>query len=213
MDEYTPPEVEKDGFHCPHCQVYSRQRWQSIKSYLGISSGQNQIVEGNIGYCERCSNYTLWVGEQMVYPSTSSAPKPSEDMPEEVKQDFNEARQIVGDSPKAAAALLRLAMEKLTQKLTGNTDQNLYHNIGELVEKGEIDERVQQALDAVRITGNDYVHAGEIYSSDDRDTALRLFELVNIIVQLTITREKLIEEAYSEIPENKKDSIEQRDSQ
>ncbi|WP_160165652.1 DUF4145 domain-containing protein [Natrialba magadii] len=148
----------------------------------------------------------------MVYPSASSAPKPSEDMPEDVKQDFNEARQIVDDSPKAAAALLRLAMEKLTQDLTGKEGQSLYQNIGDLVDDGQIDERVQQALDSVRVTGNDYVHAGEIYNPDDREVALRLFELVNIIVELTITREKLIEEAYSDIPENKKKGIEQRDN-
>jgi hypothetical protein len=147
----------------------------------------------------------------MVFPPASSAPKPNDDMPEEVKKDFNEARQIVDDSPKAAAALLRLAMEKLTQNLTGNEEDSLFHNIGELVENGRIDGRIQQALDAVRVTGNDYVHAGEIYSPDDRETALRLFELVNVIVELTITREKMIEDAYSEIPENKLDGIEQRD--
>jgi hypothetical protein len=147
----------------------------------------------------------------MIYPKASSAPKPTEDMPDEVREDFNEARQIVDDSPKAAAALLRLAMEKLVQDLTGDDDQDLYNGIGELVEEGRIDERIQKALDSVRVTGNDYVHAGEIYRPDDRETALRLFELVNVIVELTITREKMIEEAYGEIPENKIDGIEQRD--
>jgi hypothetical protein len=147
----------------------------------------------------------------MIFPPASSAPVPSDDMPKEVREDFNEARQIVDDSPKAAAALLRLAMEKLVQDLTGNEDQSLYNGIGELVKEGRIDERIQKALDAVRVTGNDYVHAGEIYSPDDRETALRLFELVNVIVELTITREKMIEEAYNEIPENKMNGIEQRD--
>jgi hypothetical protein len=147
----------------------------------------------------------------MIYPQASSAPKPTEDMPDEVREDFNEARQIVDNSPKATAALLRLAMEKLVQDLTGDDDQDLYNGIGELVEEGRIDGRIQKALDSVRVTGNDYVHAGEIYSPDDRETALRLFELVNVIVELTITHEKMIEEAYSEIPENKMDGIEQRD--
>lgn len=147
----------------------------------------------------------------MIYPQASSAPKPTNDMPDEVREDFSEARQIVDDSPKAAAALLRLAMEKLVQDLTENEDQSLYAGIGELVDEGRIDERIQKALDSVRVTGNDYVHAGEIYRPDDRETALRLFELVNVIVELTITREKMIEEAYGEIPENKMDGIEQRD--
>jgi hypothetical protein len=147
----------------------------------------------------------------MIYPQASSAPKPTEDMPDEVREDFNEARQIVDNSPKAAAALLRLAMEKLVQDLTGDDDQDLFNGIGELVEEGRIDGRIQKALDSVRVTGNDYVHAGEIYSPDDRDTALRLFKLVNVIVELTITREKMIEKAYDEIPENKMNGIEQRD--
>jgi hypothetical protein len=147
----------------------------------------------------------------MIYPQASSAPNPTDDMPDEVREDFSEARQIVDDSPKAAAALLRLAMEKLVQDLTGDDDQSLYAGIGELVDEGRIDERIQKALDSVRVTGNDYVHAGEIYRPDDRETALRLFELVNVIVELTITREKMIEEAYDEIPENKMDGIEQRD--
>jgi hypothetical protein len=214
MEDHTPPEAGKSEFHCPHCNVYSSQKWANIKSSYGTSGrGVKQILDANIGYCKNCRDYTLWVGENMVYPSASSAPEPSKDMPEDVRKDFEEARQIVEESPKAAAALLRLAMEKLTQNLTGDDDGDLYHNIGDLVEEGRIDERVQKALDSVHVTGNDYVHAGEIYSPDDRETAVRLFELVNIIVRLTITREQLIEDAYSEVPESKKDGIEDRDGQ
>lgn len=210
MNNYVPPEVGKKGFHCPHCGTYANQGWQPLKSSVA-GRGTVQILNGKVGFCSHCEDHTVWVGKTMIYPSASSAPKPIEDMPEEVRQDFDEARQVVDDSPRAAAALLRLAMEKLAQDLTGNEDQTLYQNIGDLVEEGRIDERIQQALDSVRVTGNDYVHAGEIQASDERQTALRLFELVNIIVELTITREKLIEEAYSEIPENKMQGIEQRD--
>ena len=212
MDDYVPPQVDEDAFHCPHCNTFARQTWETLYwPYGGRGKGQ-EILSGRIGNCSRCDDYHLWVESDMLYPQASSAPKPTEDMPDEVREDFNEARQIVDNSPKAAAALLRLAMEKLVQDLTGNEDQSLYNGIGELVEEGQIDGRIQKALDSVRVTGNDYVHAGEIYSPDDRETAIRLFELVNVIVELTITREKMIEEAYSEIPENKMDGIEQRDS-
>lgn len=210
MGEYVPPEVGEDAFHCPHCQAFSHQIWQELQ-WRKRNAGRVHILNGHIGCCTKCDDYHLWVGEDMVYPQASSAPIPTDDMPERVREEFNEARQIVDDSPKAAAALLRLAMEKLVQDLTGNDDQSLYAGIGELVDEERIDERIQKALDSVRVTGNDYVHAGEIYSPDDRETALRLFELVNVIVELTISREKMIEEAYSEIPENKMDGIEQRD--
>jgi len=211
MDDYVPPQVDGEAFHCPHCDTFAHQTWKTLRLPYGGRGTGNEILSGRIGNCSKCDDYHLWVDSDMIYPQASSAPKPTDDMPDEVHEDFNEARQIVDDSPKAAAALLRLAMEKLVQDLTENENQSLYAGIGELVDEGRIDERIQKALDSVRVTGNDYVHAGEIYSPDDRETALRLFELVNVIVELTITREKMIEEAYGEIPENKMDGIEQRD--
>jgi len=209
MDDYVPPQAGEDAFYCPHCDTFAHQRWQSL--IVGKARKTEQILNGRVGRCSKCDDYHIWAADEMIYPKASLAPKPIDDIPDEVRKDFNEARQIVDDSPKAAAALLRLAMEKLVQDLTGNYDQSLYAGIGELVDKGRIDERIQKALDSVRVTGNDYVHAGEIYNPDDRETALRLFELVNVIVELTITREKMIKEAYGEIPENKMNGIEQRD--
>lgn len=49
----------------------------------------------------------------MIYPGVSSAPLAAADMPEDVKRDFNEAREVVGKSPRSAAALLRLSIQKL----------------------------------------------------------------------------------------------------
>ncbi|WP_218778802.1 DUF4145 domain-containing protein [Halobacterium hubeiense] len=132
-------------------------------------------------------------------------------MPDEVEEDFNEARKVVNKSPRAAAALLRLAMEKLARELTGEDNRTLHNMIGDLVEEGRIDERVQQALDSVRVVGNEFVHPGEMDERDNRETALRLFDLVNTIVELTIAREKLIQEEFSNIPEDQMRGIENRD--
>ena len=147
----------------------------------------------------------------MVYPRTTIAPEPSEDMPEDVMVDYQEAQHVVEDSPRAAAALLRLAMEKLARELTEDEDKKLYQMIGDLKEEGRIDDRIQQALDSVRVTGNNWVHPGELNVTDDYETAYRLFELVNAVVKLTIARDNLIKEQYAKVPENKKKGIEQRD--
>lgn len=53
----------------------------------------------------------------MIFPSGSNIPMPHTDMPESVKEIYNEAREIASNSPRAAAALLRLALEKLTEEL------------------------------------------------------------------------------------------------
>ncbi|WP_217920488.1 DUF4145 domain-containing protein [Halolamina sp. CBA1230] len=172
--------------------------------------GRQPILDGRSGKCAHCEEYTLWVGDEMVYPEDSPAPLPTEDMPEEVKQDFEEARKVVNESPRAAAALLRLAMEKLARDLTGTNDRTLHNMIGDLVEEGQIDQRVQQALDSVRVTGNEFVHPGEMDDEDSRETALRLFDLVNAIVELTISRERLIQQEYENISEDQMKGIENR---
>jgi len=82
-----------------------------------------------------CNKYTIWIDKILIYPQSSSAPEPIEDMPEEVKQDYLEAKNIVNLSPRAAAALLRLALQKLMIHL-GERGKNLNEDIASLVKKG-----------------------------------------------------------------------------
>ena len=134
---------------------------------------------------------------------------PSEDMPEDVKEDFLEARNIVMDSPRAAAALLRLALQKLMIHL-GEKGKNLNEDIANLVKKG-LPQKIQKALDVVRVIGNNAVHPGEIDLRDDKETALALFELINMIVEVMITQPKQVDELFGKLPDGAKEAIERRD--
>ncbi len=145
----------------------------------------------------------------MIYPTGSIAPLPSEDMPEDVKADFNEARAIVQASPRAAAALLRLALQKLTIHL-GGKGKNLNEDIKNLVKKG-LPPKVERALDVVRVIGNNAVHPGKIDLRDDLDTAILLFELLNMIVDTMITQPRRVDEIYNKLPEGVRKAIEKRD--
>ena len=84
-----------------------------------------------VSFCSHCSEFSVWYDENLIYPKSSFAPMPSEDMPEDVKEDFLEARNIVMDSPRAAAALLRLALQKLMIHL-GEKGKNLNEDIANL---------------------------------------------------------------------------------
>ena len=64
----------------------------------------------------------------------------------------------------------------------------------------------------VRVIGNESVHPGTIDLRDNRDIAVKLFELVNIIAQVMITNPKDIEGLFDSLPEEKKDAISRRDS-
>lgn len=144
-----------------------------------------------------------------MHPKSSLAPLPNHDMEEGILKDYNEAALIVGDSPRGAAALLRLCIQKLCKQL-GEEGKSINDDIASLVKKG-LSPKVQKALDIVRVIGNESVHPGTIDISDDKEMALKLFNLVNIIADEMITRPKEIDELYNSLPEGKREQIEKRD--
>jgi|SRR5579863_6848233 len=145
----------------------------------------------------------------MVYPDSGTAPFPHDEMPADVKPDFEEARSIVTKSPRGAAALLRLAIQKLMPHV-GEKGKNIDDDIGSLVEKG-LDVHVQQAWDAVRVVGNESVHPGTLNLNDTPEVAHFLFELVNIIVEEMLAKKKRINAFYEKLPPNKLKGIQDRD--
>jgi hypothetical protein len=72
--------------------------------------------------------------------------------------------------------------------------------------------QVQQALDIVRVVGNNAVHPGQLDLKDDRQTANQLFGLTNLIVEVMITQPKHVNALYQTIvPEPQRRAIQQRD--
>ncbi|MCQ8104859.1 DUF4145 domain-containing protein [Methylomonas sp. SURF-2] len=163
-----------------------------------------------VSYCEHCDFPTIWLGESIIFPLNMTAEPPNQDLPEEITEDYDEARAIVNLSPRGAAALLRLAIQKLCAHL-GQPGKNINSDIKGLVAAG-LPPKVQEALDSVRVIGNESVHPGTIDLKDDRDTANQLFRLVNFIAQKMLTEPREIDEIYSSLPADKLKSIHERDN-
>jgi len=209
---YTPPEFTKDAFNCPHCSAYSSQLWHQIGIHDPYKLNTSEYWPiGSVCVCKRCGKIQCWINGKMYYPLSSVAPFPSEDMPENIKKDFDEARDIVNVSPRSSAALLRLALQKLMIHL-GEKGKDLNADIGNLVKNKGLSIKIQQALDSIRVIGNESVHPGEIDLRDDQETAISLFKILNIIVDAMITQPKLIDETYKKIPQTKIEQIICRDS-
>jgi hypothetical protein len=164
-----------------------------------------------LSYCSNpdCREICLWVYDQLLWPRRAGGPQPNLDLSPEVRGDYDEASTILDASPRGAAALLRLAIEKLCKEL-GEKGKDLNADIASLVSKG-LDKRVQHALDAVRVIGNHAVHPGQIDLRDDRQTAEALFGLVNLICEKMITEPKHVDEVYAKLPESALEAIEKRD--
>lgn len=146
----------------------------------------------------------------MVYPLTGNVEQPNDDLPQDVLQDYNEAKNIVNISPRGAAALLRLSLQKLCIHL-GEKGKNINDDIANLVKKG-LPAQLQQALDSVRVIGNHAVHPGQLDLKDKPETALALFSFVNIICDYFITQPKKIAEVFGNLPDKDKENIAKRDT-
>jgi len=208
INKYTIPERDIDAFNCPHCEAFSHQVWSTV--FVSVKNTLVPIPNLISSKCERCHNYALWIGKDIIYPSGSIAPLPCDDMPANVKGDYEEARAIVNASPRGASALLRLSLQKLMPHI-GEKGDNLDDDIRDLVKKG-LPQMIQQALDAVRVIGNNAVHPGELDLKDDITTAKSLFDLVNLIVDYTITKPKNVKAIYERIPKGAKDAIARKDN-
>lgn len=209
--QYISPEPNLKAFNCPHCHVYSHQAWYYLKASetaegYGLQHGDNRF---RVSYCERCGENTIWRGENIIYPQTSIVEPPNSDLPEDIIEDYNEAALVLGTSPRSAAALLRLAIQKLC-KVLGEPGKDINTDIKNLVTKG-LPSKVQEALDSVRVIGNEAVHPGELNLNDNREIANKLFKLVNFIATKLITEPKEIDELYGSLPQTKLDGIKQRD--
>lgn len=162
-----------------------------------------------VSKCFNCKDIAVWKHSQLIYPSYGDAPEVNPDTPNEIKRDYQEASVILNQSPRGAAALLRLAIQKLCIVL-GKPGKNINDDIAALVAEG-LDPRVQKALDALRVIGNEAVHPGLIDLKDDRDTAEGLFKLFNLIVDKIISEPKHIDAIYDLIPKEKLEGINNRD--
>lgn len=204
---FVKPTFRSVAFNCPFCQAYSHQLWGDAQIYrLGSF---NSVPNTMFSYCVCCSTYSIWVNGELVYPEPSLVLPPNVDLNVDIKRDYEEASKIVLDSPRGAAALLRLAIQKLCVQL-GERGDDLNTVIGNLVKKG-LPPKIQRSLDYVRVIGNEAVHPGVLDLKDNQETALKLFELINLIADVTITKPNEIEKLYTSLPTEKIKSIEKRD--
>jgi hypothetical protein len=69
---------------------------------------------------------------KMVVPDMEGVPYPNDDLKDEIKVDYMEARSILSRSPRGASALLRLGIQKLCKQL-GEPGKDINTDIASLV--------------------------------------------------------------------------------
>ena len=185
-----------------------------VKNYRGnVPNIMLEMVPSTLSLsrCQSCYKSSLWISNKIVYPRQTLVDPPNPDIDERIREIYMEAASIVSDSPKGAGALLRLALQELLIQL-GEEGKNINHDIGQLVQKG-LSPKIQQALDVVRVVGNNAVHPGIISLDDDKQLVNRMFKIINVIADEMITRPKEIDDLYNNIlPDAVKDAVNKRDT-
>lgn len=214
-----PPKYAADAFDCPHCGAYAHMKWCSVD----FASFRN-VHDLRSATCSRCQKYSLWAcnivevagyktsGDKgaIFYPRSLASPAPHHDMPQACAPDYQEARSVFSDSPRASAALLRLCIQKLCKEL-GQPGKNINDDIAALV-RGGLPAPIKQALDVVRVTGNNAVHPGEMSEEDTTQLASSLFGLINLVIDNQISQPKRIQELHNLLPTGALEAIEKRDA-
>jgi hypothetical protein len=206
---YVAPASGIKSFTCPHCGVLARQyHWGNAGNLDGSTYQAFSKNPVRVSKCEHCEEICLWYFDKLVYPNRGNAPPPNPDMPEEIKKDYEEAASISTQSPRGSAALLRLTIQKLCIPL-GGKGQNVNEDIQTMISNG-LPVTVKQALDIVRVVGNNAVHPGQI-DVDDPAVVTKLFSLINVICEYMISMPKKIGGLYDSLPEDSKKAIQKRD--
>lgn len=234
--KYVAPELELAAFNCPFCGAFSHQLWYEIKiaSDLGnqLSFNSISLLRGpsfvdpsqkitfnkvkpiyTFSQCTLCRRIAIWEESNLIHPNNTTVEQPNADMPEDIKKIYNEASSIVNLSAKSAAALLRLALEKLLIHL-GAKKGSIDVMIQDLIDQYVISASgsVRKALDSLRVLGNAGVHPTGINLDEDPNAAFALFKVLNFVVEKLITEEKEMQAIYALIPEEKRENLDNRRS-
>lgn len=129
---------------------------------------------------------------RLIYPFNSSIDiEPNDDMENEDKALFNEARDIFDRSPKASGALLRSVLESILRKHF--SEKHSDHTLGKILKdqdvKDILGEDILKLCEAIKLVGNESSHSALlIYKDEDKRDVKLLFELINLVVDEIISK-------------------------
>jgi Domain of unknown function (DUF4145) len=176
------------SLNCPHCQVYSVMRFDSIvkrfetDNECGISVQDENLLFDFVCSCPNCNN-TVFVQAQAqastvrlhpieVYEELEASSGGQivsiypyrkrvtvpPEVPEKYSGDFREAVLVIDLSPTASAALSRRILQSILRDEFGIKCSNLAKEIEDFISQSGIPSYLTDAVDAIRNIGNLAAH-------------------------------------------------------
>lgn len=169
------------------------------------------VVNGSwaMAECGRCREFSTWRGGRLIYPAGSSlAPQPAEDMPEDAKNLYREASEVIGISRRAGAALARATLERLLRELDpvdGKPD--LAKRIKHVLPR--VSSSLGEMLTIIRHAGNKSLHVDGapddvmvlVLDPEEEEIVGLIFAAINELVDELVTKPARVRKYFEDVPE------------
>lgn len=204
---------------CPHC---ARTIHFSISDEAVYSSRKRESDGFSVatGFCPACSKLIVLlrrgtyvdprdiggypaldhVGEEIVlYPMHSVRPPLPDEIPLDIRDDYNEAASVLSLSPKASAAISRRLLQHILRERWGIKHRSLQKEIEEFVARPDVPSYVSETVDAVRVVGNFAAHPTKDHNTGtvvdvEPEEAEWLLEAIEALCDFSYVQPKLLEE-------------------
>lgn len=182
------PEIGSQAFNCPFCGAFVHQQWGLVEIRHG-GSVSDPLEDLTVSRCCQCGGEIYWRGDKVMHPKGATAPAPHAGLCQEVAGIYREAAAVLPESPSAAAALLRLALQGLCIQL-GQDGQDMGRDISALVDRG-LNPEMTTVLQIMRTVGDEATEPGRIDRRDDVEVTSTLFQLINQIAEQMVEGQEI----------------------
>ena len=214
---------------CPHCSttvvldvkregIYSCGFHNENKGYLiqhaVCPSCCNPVIELTIGNTSfALDNHSRFTNsdfeiDELLYPKNDPNQLVDE-VPLRIRDDFYEAKKVIGSSPKASAALSRRLLQSILHDEFSIKKRNLSEEIDVFINLKDVPSHLSDAVDAIRNVGNFAAHpskntnTGEIVEVEEGE-AEWLLEVLEVLFDFTFVQPKRLEKRKNELNEKLK---------
>jgi hypothetical protein len=159
---------------CPHCLTEFHDGREDV--FLGKDKDGEWVVFKRV--CPACKRMVLSLAlvksalrssggpsvvqhvfdEYLVRPKAANRPPPPAEVPQAFAEDYKEACSVIGDSPKASAALSRRCLQHILREVAKIRPGNLADEIQQVIDSEKLPSHIVESIDAVRNTGNFAAH-------------------------------------------------------
>ena len=105
------PDLSKDRFKCPHCELVGDQKQTDL--YCITDGAPVNLIGFVATRCACCGLHAIWYDGMMKWPTRLIAPPPCSSLPDALKREYQEARRVLPHSLRACWFLLRQLMHHM----------------------------------------------------------------------------------------------------